>query len=370
MSGPERSYSFTVTSEPLLPDEQEVFAADLAALGLDREAFTVLNAMLTTGSVHSIPKVLRAYRDARLAGVAYFIECRRSGQTLFEGAAGTLMSVLGGPTFYWSRVGNLVDASANVGYVSGRESRDDFVDAALGELQRRYQSGSVIWPSALDPGRGYVGSRFCDSGVMRLDDGRDLEERLQSRKNLRRKVSKFRNKGGVVEVHHGALSPETRAEISRCIHSLRPLLLTPFQDIYPAMVDCAARIDSKRVVHFITRIDGEMVGYHSFAESPSALHALSGAFDRNRHSNYHAYENMILETVRYGLEQGKKRIEYGPVLNPTKADMMDTFEPTQVRMYSRLAPVRWTTPLILRMSRVNPVRFAQYIGIAAKQAET
>ena len=73
---------------------------------------------------------------------------------------------------------------------------------------------------------------------------------------------------------------------------------------------------------------------------------------------------MILETVRYGVGQGRERIEYGPVLNPTKAGMMDAFEPTHVRMYSRFAPVRWTMPLILRMSQVNPTRFAQYIGIA------
>ena len=161
------------------------------------------------------------------------------------------------------------------------------------------------------------------------------------------------------------LDNPTAAEVLRCLGSLRTWVTTPFQDIYGAMVARASALDSPRLVHIVMRLDGTVVGYHSFAESDKALHALSGAFDRERHSNFHAYENMIIETARYCAEHGKTIVEFGPVLNETKKAMMSGFVRSHARTYSRFAPYRWTVPFVVERSHLSSARIAPYVGLKA-----
>ena len=357
------AYTFTLTATPVDVVEQAVFAADLRRLGLGDEVWDVLNAMLSAASAHSVPLVLRARCDGRLCGAAYIIECRRPNRTLFDGRIAEVMDRFGPAQFYWSRVGNLVDASTNVGFVAEGTSRDEFVREALAYLCRRYVSGTVVEPGPPRPGPGYVAAPLFDHGLLDLRAMGDIDDWLGVHRNMRRKVAKFRNKGGTAEVVHGPLDPASAQAILRCLGSLRTWVTTPFQDIYGDMVARATVLDSPRLLHVLMRLDGEITGYHSFAESDTALHALSGAFDRERHSNFHAYENMIIETARYCLEHGKTHVEFGPVLNDTKRALMNDFTRSHVRIYSRFAPYRWTVPFVIARSKLRPDRIAGFVDL-------
>lgn len=364
------AYSFTLTGDPITAPEYAVLEPDLRSLGLGPEVRDVWNATLQAHSAASVPLILRAYRDGALRGIAGIIECRRPSGALFDGLAATVMDRLGPPQFYWCRVGNLVDASSNVGFVAKGESRDEFVGAALRELMKRYLSGTVIEPGPCVAGAGYVATPLFDHGNLDVPGAGLVEAWTTQHRNLRRKIAKFRNKGGTVQVVRGPLRPEDLAGIMRCLASLRTWLQVPFQDIYGAMVAQASRLDSADIIHILVRLDDAVAGYHSFAESPTTLHALSGAFDRNRLSNYHAYENMIIETARYCAEHGKTRVEFGPVLNDTKKTMMTSFTQSHLRVYSRLAPFRWTLPFVLRRSKLAPSRLSAFVGISGAGAAT
>lgn len=352
--------SFTLTAEPVTPAEQELLAPDLDSLGLGAEVWEVLHAMLGAGSATSRPLLLRALGAEGLRGLAFIIECRRANRALFSGRVADLFDRFSGPQFYWSRVGNLVDASSNAGFVAPGVSRDEFAAEALRDLCRRYLAGTVMEPGPPVAGSGYVAFPLFDHGLLDTRAIGDPDEWLGAHRNMRRKVAKFRNKGGTAEVIRGALDPATAAEVLRCLGSLRTWVTTPFQDIYGTMVTRASALDSSRLIHIVMRLDGAVVGYHSFAESPSGLHALSGAFDRERHSNFHAYENMIIETARYCAEYGKTVVEFGPVLNDTKKAMMSGFVRSHARVYSRMAPYRWSVPFVVGRSNLHPERIAPY----------
>ncbi len=355
--------TFTLTRAAVNEREQAIFADDLASLGLDATTWLVLNGTVETGTRATIPKVLRAYRHDELVGVAYILECRRVGQCFFDGPVASMMDLAALPLFVWTRNGAMIDGNANPGFVAAGVDRDDFFAQSIAYLTRRYPYGSVLdYPEAFS-GPGYVATPLFDSGIIHLEGVASVEDYSADSKNLRRKVNKFRNKGGAVEVIRGALPDDLRAEALRCLASLKPLVRAPFQDNYANMAMQACSLASDRVVHFIARLNGDVVGYHSFAVAGRSLHCLSGAFDRTRTSTYHAYENVILESIRFGLDHGLTTIYYGPITNPTKAKLMNAYSRCEVRNYSRLVPLRAVFPAMIRASKLAPATFKDFIGI-------
>jgi len=154
-----------------------------------------------------------------------------------------------------------------------------------------------------------------------------------------------------------------RVDAVRCLTSLKPLLVLPFQENYPtmAMKPCMSALD--RIVHFIARLDGDVIGYHSFALSGKCMYCLSGAFDRSRTTTYHAYENLIIESIKFGLELGIKTIYYGSVLNPTKAKMMNAYSQCEQRYYSKFKLITKAFHILINFSKTSPKNLAPYVGL-------
>jgi hypothetical protein len=122
-----------------------------------------------------------------------------------------------------------------------------------------------------------------------------------------------------------------------------------------------------RLVHFVARFDDEFSGYHSFVISGKSLCCLSGAFDRTRHTNYHAYENVIVESIRFSLENGIRRIFYGPVTNETKAKMMPGFSRTEMHLYLRFGGMRSMMNWILQRSMLGKGVFQDFANLEPAQ---
>ena len=358
------TWEFTLTREPVNVGEQASFAADLAQLHLDEIAWLILNGTVETGTRYSIPKVLRGYLGGKLAGVAYMTECRRYGQSLFgETRLASLLDAAPMPISIWMRHGAITDALSNPGFVAEGVQRNEFVAQAMIFLRRSYLMGAIL--ESDDPATGgvYASFPFCDYGVVDLRGKHSVNDLYLDSKNLKRKVSKFRNKGGEIEVIYGKLSQELCDAAIRCMNSLKPLILTPFQDNYNNMVLRASAHANDRILHFVARMEDECIGYHSFAWSGNSLYCLSGAFDRTRHSNYHAYENLILASADFCLEQGLSMIHYGPVMNATKAKMMSHFVPVEQRFFARFDQAQQLVRWFMAKTKLAATDVASYANL-------
>ncbi len=100
--------------------------------------------------------------------------------------------------------------------------------------------------------------------------------------------------------------------------------------MYPAMVAQQWALPSSALHHVVARIDGEAIGYHTFLRTGRRLVLLSGVFDRHESGNVHAYENVLLESVKLAVDAGCTVVDYGGTVNEVKASLFTT-TPTEIR---------------------------------------
>lgn len=360
---------FSFDRRPLDEAERAVFAPDLEALGLDRRVLDVLDGLVSTRTRDDIPHVLRGFRGQALVFVAHAIVCRRMMRTFFPNRVGAFLDTIPSPTITWTRHDPGVDLCGSPGFAADGEDREALVHEAIAFLTRRYLSVSVLEEESTPRQGRFVEIGMADSG--RYVAGRGgVEGLFERRTHLRRKVAKFRNKGGTVQVVEGALSADDRAGVLHCIRCAQGarLLHVPYQGNYTNMVDWATTAGTPGLVHIIARLEGAFVGYHAFVESGRQLLCLSGGFDRSRHTTYHAYENVLLEAMQYAEARGLDRVLFGPVTNPSKAAVMTDAARMAVRVHSRWPPVLRMIEFILPRSAMRPENLAPYRGLAAVAA--
>ncbi len=359
---------FDVSRDPLASEERTRFDADLASLGLDAAVWGVLDGTLATGSDFSLPLLLRAHRGGDLVGVALFVECRRLARCVTRNVAlERTIDALNPPSFMWLRVGVGIDHYANPGFVADGVDRAAFLQGAVAHLVARYRYGCVFDDPSIPLGVASADVAFPDFGRVDLVEGvRDAL--LAASKGLRKKVRKFANKGGRIQVVVGPMPEAELRSVDGWLRSVDPYVRLTFQDIYPAMVAASNRLADS--VHVLAYLDDAFVGYHSFIPSGERLVCLSGIFDPGRPSNYHAYENVILKTVELATDRGLRRIDFGPIVNPTKAKLMTGFQPSALRYVSRLAPYRLAMQASVTLSRIGPAKMREFIGLGEELAPT
>lgn len=361
---------FSLDRNPVSAEEQERFDADLRSFGIDRCYWAAMNGLISTRSPNVRPIALRLHRGGRVVGLAHLTECRRNAHTLVPGFLGRLGNLLPTPMFCWNRGDPGVDLLGSPGFVAEGEARDDFYRAAISFLCRRYRFGVVMEGAKEPPGGPCVSVPHADWGYYDARGEHALEAIFADRKNLRRKVSKFKNKGGCIEIVERALCLEDRKAVSNCLATTtaNALSLAPFQENYPNLVRWTAESGAPGILHILARFGGRVAGYHTFLQSGKFLICLSGAFDRNLSSAYHAYENILLEAMGLAERRGLAGICFGPVLNLSKASLMGRFERFELRFYSRSGLTRRALTMILPRTLLNPDRISDYIGIEAKRA--
>jgi hypothetical protein len=356
-------FQFTLTTQVLLEHEQAVFETDLQSLGLDPLVWTILNGSMDVRTPYSEIRLLRAFRHENLCGIAYIAVCKHYGDCLFSNpwvAASLNFPAI--PIFLWMQGTPAIDMINNPGFVSPEIKRSDFVTTALSYLQTKFLSGFVIAVSAVEEKTASVRLPFADYGILDISRQHRLDNYLAQYRNIRKKMHKFVNKGGKVEVVRGALSSGIQHEVINLYAHLKPLITTPFQDNYTNMIRQVSQRETDKIVHFLTYLNDKLAGYHSFAYIGKNLYCLSGAFDRSMYSTFHAYENMIIETLRFGLDHHIDSIHYGPVLNSTKARMMNQFEHYEQRLYSRYYMLKKILLWASHYFSVNPKNFAAFVN--------
>jgi hypothetical protein len=359
------NYHFEISRNPISTAERAIFQTDLQQLGLDDTAWDILNRTLETGTRDSLPQVLRVYDRHRLIGVAFFVECRRVAKHLLpQRWLGNILDLIPIPMFFWVRYTSLVDATGNPGFVAPGIDREEFAAAAIAYLRTVYLYGGVI--DEVNPHRtaSELTFTFCDAGIIDLADTIDLESWLTEHKNLKRKINKFKNKNGTIEILRGAMPPEVANFATRLLNSVDGLICAPFQDNYTNMAIGVCTLPSDRLVHILAKLDNRLVGYQSFVVSDRTLYCLSGVFDRTYHTTYHAYENIILKSIEFALDRGLDKIEYGIILNPTKAKMMNAYRPCAQHYYYRWSWMKAIFAGFIPLTRLAPKTFIPYANLA------
>lgn len=358
-----QDWSFEISQTPLSGSEQEVFSSDISELGSSLVIWDILNSVLGIGSPNSKLKVLRARRGSELAGVAFFMECRKSGECFFEPPLSTVIDFPGRPVFVWSRYGTALDTNANHGFVAEGIDRQTFKAGAIRALTREYLYGSTVDFSDDIPVPGAVVTRGFDSGYIDVMSFSSIDEYIGRRKKLRTKLNRFRNNGGRMDVIRGALGADDAEACAHVYETMSFQLLTPYQDIFSDLVRTVSQLDHPDIVHFIARINGELVGYHSFVVGSQSIQCLSGGFDRSRESLFNAYDSLIVDSVAFCLEHKIPEIHYGPVLNDTKARMMTRFKTKESRTYVRYGIMKPAISAVMRRSALVSDRIVRYQGI-------
>jgi len=168
-----------------------------------------------------------------------------------------------------------------------------------------------------------VGARLLEAGGIAVAGARDERFLLERHDHLRRQLHRFRNKGGVVEVHEGVLPAPVAVELVECCshsyqrhaHPGRPIDVSG----YTGQVHGFAT-SFPAAVHFCARLDGKLVGIQSFVRHPRHLELSEGGFLAQ---TYHAYEAIMVESVRWAIDHRLERVSYGLVNNPAKDRLMD-----------------------------------------------
>ncbi len=350
-------FDVELSEEMLSAGERALFSQWLAEEGLDEAVWDVYDCVMRARTEVTRPTVARVYSGGGLVGAAFAVWCKAYARSLF-GHPLLYMPTdwMGLTSFIWIRVGYCAEGMANPGFVAPGCDPDAVFRAAL-EGFRGAASGLMVIDRADNKAlHGHVPRfRYARDGVVDLEPFSAAEDYVATHRNVTRKIKSFVNKGGRIEVIRGPLNEARIRRFEGFLTSTvaRSIVYSPFQDCFGAVVSETCARDAGHMVHLVATMRGEDLGYHTFVETGEGLRMVHGAFDRERRTTHHAYENLIIEAVRYGLERGLKTVYFGPVLNETKRRMMSGGDASTLYFHSRSAFVRLWFPAMFPFTRLQ-----------------
>lgn len=350
-------YRCTLSGEPLTVQEQRVFEPSLDAAGAAPSVWKIYDAVSRVSTPRTQARILRVYDGAELAGAALMLRCKAWAESLFAPPLLHLpVDALRLPAHIWIRVGYCAEGIANPGFVARGHSRDAVIDAMLEHL-KHHALGSIVTDTVANAGLHKGASRFpyVNDGRVVTAGMRSIEDFLGLHNNLVRKLKWFAKRGGRIETIRAGLDAARLPDLRRFIRTTveKSVIHSPFQDCFEQIVERTSTCDSTDLVHFLAYLDGAPVGHHTFVRAGRTLRMIHGAFDRSLPKTHHAYENLLVESVRFALAEGVESIHYGPVLNETKRRMMTHTEPAALYFYSNNPIIRTVIPRIFPYTRMQ-----------------
>lgn len=192
---------------------------------------------------------------------------------------------------------------------------------------------------ALDEVPHVVADKVMEAGAIPTKDPGAEQALFEEHRHLSRQVHRFRNKGGTIHFHEGPVGKELADNfVACCLDSYR-------KNMHPgAPIDVDAYGGHVRnfimtfasALYIYAKLNGQIVGVQIFIRHEHHLELTEGGF---LSQTYHAYENIIVASVRYAVEQGLDRVSYGLILNRPKDRLMDkdTRKPVFMVMFFRNA---------------------------------
>ncbi len=360
------SLRIAVSSEAATCEERGVFDAALDDLGVDHSVWEVFDRLMGLSARGTMPQAVRAYAGEELAGLAFVIRCRAYGRAVFDTPVFRApIDLVGLPSFIWIRAGMCAEAAANPGFVArGHDQR-----AVLAAMLRHLKSTScgVVVIDTPENAWLHEGGQvypYVADGVLDLGGFGSVEEFVASHGNVDRKLKEYARKGGCMEVTRGRVPEVMLSRFQACMESTvnRSIVYSPFQGLFPGIVAETCRIDRPEMIHFVTRLKGEVMGYHTFVRAGQGLRMVHGAFDRTLPTTHHAYESLIVRVAEYAIEHGLTRAHFGPVMNETKRRMMNVSHPCALYFHTQYALVQLLFPPIFRRTKMQSAALLAFCG--------
>jgi hypothetical protein len=185
------------------------------------------------------------------------------------------------------------------------------------------------------------------------------DEFARQKKNLKKKVSRFKKQGGTTEVVEQPLSAARIDDVLSCQlssqeHSSLGNPSKSSDEVLDTWSRHACSVGHPYVT-FIASLHGAVVGFQTFIVSGTRLLCFSGGFKRN---SFHAYENLVLAAVDYAKEKGLQTVHMGVNNNPTKESMTNLKTPMRVYTRVRISVFRFLVRALIPA-----------LGISAEPAE-
>lgn len=184
-----------------------------------------------------------------------------------------------------------------------------------------------------------IADRVMETGSISTEGPEAVHSLFEEHRHLSRQVHRFANRGGTIHIHEGPAKEELADTfVSCCLSSYQ-------KNIHPGVsIDVDAYGEHVRnfitnfpsAVYIYARLNDRIVGVQIFIRHERHLELTEGGF---LSQTYHAYENIIVASVRYAAEHGLVRVSYGLILNQAKNRLMDkdTRKPVFLVMFSRAA---------------------------------
>jgi hypothetical protein len=193
--------------------------------------------------------------------------------------------------------------------------------------------------SALNGVPHIVAQKVLEKGSISTRDPNKEQVLFKEHKHLSRQIHRFLNKGGTVHFHEGPVCEDlANAFVSCCkdsyvkhVHPGRSFNIDAYGDHVRSFLT-----SFPGSLHIYAKLNGKVVGVQTFIKHVSYIELTEGGFSSSEQT-YHAYENIIVASIRYAVEHGLDKVSYGLISNPAKDRLMDkdTHEPIFLVMFFR-----------------------------------
>lgn len=350
-------YRFTLTEKFLTKDEQNEFENYLKFRGIDKQIWQVFECLFSSKIKQTIPLVLRLYDSNGFCGASVIIKCNKYGKALFQNKILCSLFNLFSIHFYmWIKFGCCMDMMSNIGFVKDVDKYDEVVSEMINYLKKKkiltvitdYNCNIHHYnkPSVLPA---------LPHAIINTKSMNKIDDYLDSYKNIRRKISVFERKGGKYFLVRNNLNNEQLVDLKKCFISTsqKSVFYLPYQNLYLNSALTTSKTSIENVYYFVAYLNDEFVGYQAALKTGTNLNALHGAFDRNRKTNYHAYDILFVKMVEFAIENGITKIDYGAVLNYTKQKMINESVGMSYFLLSKYYIIQWFFTNLLKTTNIQ-----------------
>lgn len=320
-------YTFDLSTRFLSPEEAGQFNAYLDSIHVDEHIWEIFAGLFRSATKVTQPYMLRAYENGQLCGAAIIIKCTYYGRSLFDNPGLVkLFNALRIPSYMWLKYGCCMDMLSNPGFTVQPEKTGEIFSAMADFLRQHtpqivitdYHENATLYPQA-------AVLPFMPHGLVATAGMKSLQDYVGGHKNIKKRLNSFKNNGGSTDIVRGALDEPTLASMKRCFLATadKSTVYLPYEDLYLKSALAISSMPSDFVYHFIARKDGEFLGYQAAIKTGTRLNALHGAFDRERTTNFYAYDNLIVRMAEFAIQEGLESVDFGSILNLTKQRLMN-----------------------------------------------
>jgi len=333
----------------LTSEEKRRFDGFFQEHGLSEDIFIFFESLVELSTDEDRFIFVKAFAGDELVGLAMFARIARHslyGSLNPRLRRSSFLQTLGGvmrSTVYFSMHSVSSPGLPRSFLYTERGLEDAINEAIISWAREKRDADSVIVFDAADAseiyaGRSFVSLPFSSDSWLDVPRYQALDDYLALHKPTRKKLSRLRKRREVeIETYRGEVPKETMQGILECLscsyrHSKG---LLPIQEFFNANLLRTALFRSERFIHFVIRVDGQILGFSTRLLCGKNLIGIIGGYNRELSDRAPVYDLMIATTLDFCIRNQYTRLVYGLVDNHTKARLMDSFREQRFYFYSR-----------------------------------